>query len=129
RSPSYCSKLVDWGLDDGECNSFRSCQQNLCSLPRGRAASEGRATGVIQKSAARLDRGQRTSSDPYFQISRLPPGPGICQSGGRAGGRAGPPSRHRAEVGRGGITTYTHKIDGLTESDFILAAKIERLAK
>ena len=25
------------------------------------------------------------------------------------------------------VTTYTHKIDGLTESDFILAAKIDRL--
>jgi len=24
------------------------------------------------------------------------------------------------------VTTYTHKIDGLTESDFILAAKIDR---
>ena len=31
--------------------------------------------------------------------------------------------------GEVGITTYTHKIDGLTESDFILAAKIDRLAK
>jgi 4a-hydroxytetrahydrobiopterin dehydratase len=27
------------------------------------------------------------------------------------------------------ITTWTHKIDGLTESDFILAAKIERLTR
>ena len=26
------------------------------------------------------------------------------------------------------VTTYTHKIDGLTESDFILAAKIGQLA-
>lgn len=25
------------------------------------------------------------------------------------------------------ITTWTHKIDGLTESDFVLAAKIDRL--
>ena len=25
------------------------------------------------------------------------------------------------------ITTWTHKVDGLTESDFILAAKIDRL--
>lgn len=29
--------------------------------------------------------------------------------------------------GRAGITVFTHKIDGLTESDFVLAAKIERL--
>jgi 4a-hydroxytetrahydrobiopterin dehydratase len=29
--------------------------------------------------------------------------------------------------GRAGITIYTHKIDGLTESDFVLAAKIDRL--
>lgn len=29
--------------------------------------------------------------------------------------------------GRVGITIYTHKIDGLTESDFVLAAKIDRL--
>jgi 4a-hydroxytetrahydrobiopterin dehydratase len=27
------------------------------------------------------------------------------------------------------ITTWTHSVDGLTESDFILAAKIDRLAK
>ena len=29
--------------------------------------------------------------------------------------------------GKAGITIWTHKIDGLTESDFILAAKIDRL--
>lgn len=29
--------------------------------------------------------------------------------------------------GRAVITTWTHKIDGLTESDFILAAKIDRV--
>jgi 4a-hydroxytetrahydrobiopterin dehydratase len=28
--------------------------------------------------------------------------------------------------GRVEVTTFTHKIDGLTESDFILAAKIDR---
>ena len=29
--------------------------------------------------------------------------------------------------GRCGVTIWTHKVDGLTESDFILAAKIDRL--
>jgi len=29
--------------------------------------------------------------------------------------------------GKAEITTWTHKIDGLTESDFILAAKIDQL--
>jgi 4a-hydroxytetrahydrobiopterin dehydratase len=29
--------------------------------------------------------------------------------------------------GKAVVTTWTHKIDGLTESDFILAAKIDRL--
>ncbi len=29
--------------------------------------------------------------------------------------------------GRAAVTTYTHKINGLTESDFILAAKIDKL--
>jgi 4a-hydroxytetrahydrobiopterin dehydratase len=29
--------------------------------------------------------------------------------------------------GRAGITIFTHKIDGLTESDFVLAAKVDRL--
>jgi 4a-hydroxytetrahydrobiopterin dehydratase len=29
--------------------------------------------------------------------------------------------------GRAAVTIFTHKIDGLTESDFILAAKIDRL--
>jgi 4a-hydroxytetrahydrobiopterin dehydratase len=29
--------------------------------------------------------------------------------------------------GKVGITIWTHKIDGLTESDFILAAKMDRL--
>jgi 4a-hydroxytetrahydrobiopterin dehydratase len=27
------------------------------------------------------------------------------------------------------VTTWTHKIDGLTESDFVLAAKIDKLEK
>jgi 4a-hydroxytetrahydrobiopterin dehydratase len=31
--------------------------------------------------------------------------------------------------GKVGITTWTHKIDGLTESDFILAAKIDALPR
>ena len=31
--------------------------------------------------------------------------------------------------GKVGITTWTHKIDGLTESDFVLAAKIDRLPR
>jgi 4a-hydroxytetrahydrobiopterin dehydratase len=30
--------------------------------------------------------------------------------------------------GKAAITLWTHKIDGLTESDFIMAAKIDRLA-
>lgn len=29
--------------------------------------------------------------------------------------------------GKAAVTTWTHKIDGLTESDFILAAKIDRI--
>ena len=31
--------------------------------------------------------------------------------------------------GKAGITLWTHAIDGLSESDFILAAKIDRLVK
>ena len=31
--------------------------------------------------------------------------------------------------GRAEITIFTHKIDGLTESDFILAAKVDRLPR
>ena len=31
--------------------------------------------------------------------------------------------------GKAGITLWTHTVDGLTESDFIMAAKIDRLAK
>ena len=30
--------------------------------------------------------------------------------------------------GKAGITLWTHKIDGLTQSDFIMAAKIDRAA-
>jgi len=29
--------------------------------------------------------------------------------------------------GKAGVTLWTHKIDGLTESDFIMAAKIDQL--
>ena len=31
--------------------------------------------------------------------------------------------------GKAGITLWTHKVGGLTESDFIMAAKIDRLAQ
>jgi 4a-hydroxytetrahydrobiopterin dehydratase len=31
--------------------------------------------------------------------------------------------------GKVGVTIWTHKIDGLTESDFIMAAKIEQLPR
>ncbi len=38
---------------------------------------------------------------------------------------------HHPDMGWGKveITTWTHAVDGLTESDFILAAKIDRLQK
>ena len=40
---------------------------------------------------------------------------------------------HHPEIyltwGKVEIKTWTHKIDGLTESDFILAAKIDQLAR
>ena len=31
--------------------------------------------------------------------------------------------------GKAGVTIWTHKINGLTESDFVLAAKIEKLPR
>ena len=31
--------------------------------------------------------------------------------------------------GKAEVTTFTHKVDGLTESDFILAAKIEKVSR
>jgi 4a-hydroxytetrahydrobiopterin dehydratase len=31
--------------------------------------------------------------------------------------------------GKAEVTIYTHKIDGLTESDFVLAAKIDRVSQ
>jgi 4a-hydroxytetrahydrobiopterin dehydratase len=31
--------------------------------------------------------------------------------------------------GKAGVTLWTHKIDGLTESDFIMAAKIDKLRR
>jgi len=41
--------------------------------------------------------------------------------------------RHHPEIcfgwGVAEITIWTHKIDGLTESDFVLAAKIDRLSE
>jgi 4a-hydroxytetrahydrobiopterin dehydratase len=39
--------------------------------------------------------------------------------------------KHHPDVdfgwGRAGLTIFTHKIDGLTESDFVFAAKIDKL--
>jgi 4a-hydroxytetrahydrobiopterin dehydratase len=48
----------------------------------------------------------------------------------RAGGIAEQQGHHPDLLlawGKVEVTTYTHKIDGLTESDFILAAKIDRV--
>jgi 4a-hydroxytetrahydrobiopterin dehydratase len=42
-------------------------------------------------------------------------------------------NKHHPDIylawGRAKITLWTHKIDGLTESDFVLAAKIDRLKR
>ncbi|MBI4565960.1 MAG: 4a-hydroxytetrahydrobiopterin dehydratase [Planctomycetes bacterium] len=47
-------------------------------------------------------------------------------------GRVAEQEHHHPEVtlswGRVGVDIWTHKIDGLTESDFILAAKIDEAA-
>ena len=48
----------------------------------------------------------------------------------RVGGKAEEQGHHPDLMlawGRVGVRIFTHKIDGLTESDFILAAKIDRL--
>ena len=39
----------------------------------------------------------------------------------------GHPPDSQLTWGKAGITMWTHSIDGLTESDFIMAAKIDRL--
>ncbi len=50
----------------------------------------------------------------------------------RVGGEAEEQGHHpdlMVSWGKVGVSIFTHKIDGLTESDFILAAKIDRLAQ
>jgi len=50
----------------------------------------------------------------------------------RVGGEAEEQGHHpdlTLSWGKVGVSIFTHKIDGLTESDFILAAKIDRLTQ
>ena len=68
-------------------------------------------------------------SGAVLDLSRFSNRTGLCQSSGP--GRLAEEQGHHPDLylawGRVGITIWTHKIDGLTESDFVLAAKIDRI--
>src|SRR5439155_26887738 len=70
---------------------------------------------------------RRTSHHEDLQVSRLSRSPRVCK------GEHAEEQRHNSDIflawGKVGITTWTYKINGQTESDFILAANIEQLPK
>ncbi len=62
-----------------------------------------------------------------IQVSRFQTGPGFVNRAGAIAEKQGHHPDLLLSWGKVEVTVYTHKIDGLTESDFILAAKIDRV--
>src|SRR6201981_1819152 len=91
-----------------------SSNQDLCSLPWGRAAAQGKI--VNEHHIVRA-----------FTFSDFKQALAFVNKVGEVAEEQG----HHPDIlltwGKVEITTWTHKIDGLTESDLILAAKIDKL--
>jgi 4a-hydroxytetrahydrobiopterin dehydratase len=71
--------------------------------------------------------GERASSEAGVQVSDFVQALAFVNRVGEVAEKEG----HHPDIalgwGKAEITTWTHSVDGLTESDFILAAKIEKL--
>jgi 4a-hydroxytetrahydrobiopterin dehydratase len=72
---------------------------------------------------------RRTPHDEDLQVSRLSGALGFVNRVGDLAEEQGHDPDISLAWGKVEITTWTHKINGLTESDFILAAKIDQLHK
>ncbi len=101
--------------------------QNLCSLPRRRASDQGKELQRIQQQVPQWKAVQRTPHHADVYLPRFQAGAGLREPGGRDRGTQG----HHPDIllawGKAEITLWTHKINGLTQSDFIMAAKIDQL--
>ena len=99
----------------------------MCALPRRRASASRRrdqpASGPLNGWDVELEHHLKKN----YGFANLCRGAGLCKPRGRARGRARPHPDISFGWGNVEITIWTHKIDGLTESDFILAAKIDEL--
>ena len=76
-----------------------------------------------------MDPRQPSRHLPHVPVLQLRRGHGLCEPGGEIAESEGHHPDLLVAWGRVEVKTWTHKIDGLTESDFILAAKIDRLAR
>ncbi len=85
---------------------------------------------AIKKLLTEIPEWEAPNDHHLFRIFRFPDfGKGL-EFVNRAGAIAEEQGHHPDLLlawGRVEITIYTHKIDGLTESDFVLAAKIDRI--
>jgi 4a-hydroxytetrahydrobiopterin dehydratase len=98
-------------------------------MPRGCTTTQGRAIEEASRQHSRVGGGERT---PPAREFRFPDFKQALEFVNRVGAIAEQEGHHPDILlawGKVGITLWTHTIDGLTESDFILAAKIDRFAK
>ena len=99
------------------------------SLPRRGTTIDGPRTRGLAETGGRLERGSRTSHHQNVYLPDFRQALAFVNKVGELAEEQG----HHPDIyltwGKVEIKTWTHKIDGLTESDFILAAKIDQLAR
>ena len=96
-------------------------------LPWRHSAASRRRTPSVQRASCGLDCGRGHHLEREF---KFPDFNNALDFTNRVGALAESEGHHPdiyLAWGKVGIKIWTHKIDGLTESDFVLAAKIDRL--
>jgi 4a-hydroxytetrahydrobiopterin dehydratase len=112
----------------GSCHDRWYCSENLYALPRRRcAANAGGSRGLSVPDPWLGTRGGAPAT-PQIQICGLPSIARIHRQSCPIGGKEG----HHPDIcfgwGYAAVSLQTHKIKGLHENDFIMAAKINLLA-
>src|ERR1019366_7112064 len=103
----------------------------MCPLPRRRSVVEGRETCRASPSVGGACAVEHRQPASHVRAFKFPDFKSALAFVNRVGGVAEEQGHHPDILlgwGKVEITLWTHAVDGLTESDFILAAKIDQLS-
>src|SRR5579871_2155809 len=119
--------IVTWGV--GRRESDGTGAEAMRAVPRRGPAPEGRGTGQSEATSARLDVVNEHHLKKSYAFPDFVKALAFVNQAGAIAEEQGHHPDLYLSWGKVGVEIWTHKIDGLTESDFILAAKLDRIPR